>query len=285
MAQSISTVSRFSMWENTCQSQASSLPPMLDLNTDPRQQDNGSYSVYCVSYFLFSSLRSLYIFHAVSCSMSAIKSKCQQPSLKSSKQKRLKVYKIGVLKKVFWKNPVCVNSTGLIQRYINIIVYYSLSFPSCLFPQHMEDNYESRKKRTSRGLLFWINDRGKENGGTLMLIGKFWYFVDGMKRLHFPLPQLIQPKEVMAPPFLSMNKLKKRDGHTLPKFMQLNLSTRILRPECLSVFVKWALSKAWRGEQGLNGPQECQSARIPPGNKLLSKCALMQHQSIKESER
>lgn len=50
----------------------------------------------------------------------------------------------------------------------------------------------------------------------------------------------------MAPPFLSMNKLKKRDGHTLPKFMQLSLSTRILRPECLLVFFKLALSKAGR---------------------------------------
>lgn len=31
----------------------------------------------------------------------------------------------------------------------------------------------------------------------------------------------------MAPPFLSMNKLKKRDGYSFPKLMELSFSTRM----------------------------------------------------------
>lgn len=40
----------------------------------------------------------------------------------------------------------------------------------------------------------------------------------------------------MAPPFLSMNKLKKRDGYSLPKLMELNFSTRM---PVASFFSSW----------------------------------------------
>lgn len=40
----------------------------------------------------------------------------------------------------------------------------------------------------------------------------------------------------MAPPFLSMNKLKKRDGDSLPKLMELSVSTRM---PVASFFSSW----------------------------------------------